>query len=348
MRSVLEGYRDAGLFTRWQADVVWSHREGNLIQRALSAAGALVRVAGLLLRRRVDILHCHAAMRGSFWRKALFAGMGKAAGVPVVFHLHGSEFKQFYSHLGGVGKSLVRLILTHVDCVLVLSRSWADFLTEIAPRAKVEILPNFVAVPSYWRAAACESRTDSVASEVHVLFLGLVGQRKGVFDLLPAMKRALVQAPHLRLTIGGNGDLAAAQSAAKDLGVDTAVNLVGWVSGLQKFALLQSSDFYVLPSHNEGLPMSILEAMSYGLPVVSTRVGGIPELIDHGRDGLLIEAGDVEALADALVQLGNNPSLRHQMSSAARSKIEDSYSVGAVLPRLEQIYRSLSTRREVR
>lgn len=341
MRSVLDGYRDSGLFERWDAQVVWSHREGSVFQRMLTALSAVFRVFWLVSLGKVKLMHCHAAMRGSFWRKALFAKIAHLYGVPVVFHLHGSEFKSFYANQGQLGKRIIRNTFAAADVVIVLSPSWAEFVRTIAPRANTRVLPNFVKISRTNEADRFEVSRPAENGSVTALFLGLVGDRKGVFDLLPALKAARQHAPNLKLIIGGNGEVSRAEETALTLGVSDAVHFAGWVSGDEKNDLLKRADFFVLPSHNEGLPVSLLEAMSHGLPVISTKVGGIPELVTHEQDGILIDAGDVLALTEALIKLAKGDSLRNRMSQAGREKVQKFYSVDAVLPELEGIYRGL-------
>jgi len=129
---------------------------------------------------------------------------------------------------------------------------------------------------------------------------------------------------------------------AAELGLGDAVEILGWVGGYRKNELLAAADIFVLPSYNESLPISLLEAMSWGVPVISTTVGGIPELIRDGTDGFLIEAADVPALTRALAELADDADLRERMGSAGRSQVAESFSREAVLPRLEQLYADIS------
>lgn len=341
MLSVVEGYRNDGIFDRWNVLLISPHVEAGLLKRLAIAAGAMLRFLGLLMRRKVDLVHCHAAMKGSFWRKSLFALLSRAAGVPVIFHLHGSEMKTFVRAQPNGIQRLIGWILSRQSVVVVLSQSWADYVHSISPEAKVQILPNYVPLPEL------STTPEAVGSKVKLLFLGLVGMRKGVYDLLPAFKEASQSSSDLELTIGGNGEVDRAQALAGELGVADQVRFAGWVSGDDKVRLLRDADIYVLPSYNEGLPVSILEAMSWGVPVISTRVGGIPELISHGQDGMLIEAGDRDALAAAILHLAASAPVRHAMGLAARNRVAAGYSKAVVLPQLEGIYADLTDRKPV-
>jgi glycosyltransferase involved in cell wall biosynthesis len=333
MRSVVEGYAADGLFSRWNVLLLNSHVEGGLTLRLVTATKAFLQLTGLLVRRKVSLVHCHAAMKGSFWRKSLFALAARMAGVPVLFHLHGSEMKTFVDKQPALLQRLIAWILEKQSIVIVLSESWLLYVKSIAPQATVIILPNYVNLPNLSGKV-----TDS--NDIGVLFLGLVGTRKGVYDLLPAFKQALTQAPELRLVIGGNGEVEKARTLAAELNIEDRVVFAGWVSGEDKVSYLQHAQIYVLPSYNEGLPVSLLEAMSWQIPVISTRVGGIPEQVRDGVDGILINAGDQGSLAAAIVKLAKNTNMRLEMGIAARDQVARVFSKDVVLPELENLYRS--------
>lgn len=335
---MVEAYEADGLFARW--NIVWlrSHREGGLLTRLASGGSSLLRFVGLLMLGRVAVVHCHAAMKGSFWRKSIFALLARAAGVPVVFHLHGGVMKAFVARQPVVLQRLIALILEKQSVVLVLSQSWASYVKSIAPRATVTVLPNYVVVPD---RVEYEQEGTSPRASVDVLYLGVINAAKGIYDLLQAFKIALEGSPDLRLIIGGKGEVEQAQAYARQLGIESRVVFAGWVTGQQKTALLRQAQIFVLPSYNEGLPISILEAMSWRLPIISTRVGGIPEVVREGQDGLLITPGDQQSLAIALMSLSQDFSLRQAMGESARRQIEKHYSKEVVLPVLDDIYRSL-------
>lgn len=340
MRAVVEGYQADGIFDRWNVVLLNPHAEDTLAARLKMAASALLRFLVLLISRQVALVHCHSAMRGSFWRKSIFALLARAFGIPVLFHLHGSEMKTFVNSQPRVLQGLIAWILSKQTVVVVLSKSWLEYIEGIAPTARVEILPNYVNLPTLH--SPVEAANHGLTN---VLFLGLVGVRKGVYDLLPAFKKALASAPDLRLTIGGNGEVDKAQALAQELGISDKVHFAGWVSGADKLRLLSQAQVYTLPSHNEGLPVSLLEAMSWNVPVVTTRVGGIPELVRDGVDGLLIDAGDQEALANALADLALNVDRRTIMGIEARSQVERTFSAGVVIPRLDGLYRAVLSKR---
>jgi glycosyltransferase involved in cell wall biosynthesis len=138
--------------------------------------------------------------------------------------------------------------------------------------------------------------------------------------------------------LGGDGELEQARHYANKLDVAHRVECLGWVTGEHKRALLARCTVFVLPSYNEGQPMSVLEAMAAGTPVLSTRTGGVPDAVTDGVNGLLVEAGDVEALSAALSVLLSNEALRRRLGQCARDRVRDAFSTDVLLPQLEEIY----------
>jgi len=335
MLSVIESYRVDGLFDRWGVRLFSPHDEGSLARRLRLAAVEILRFTVEILTHRVTLVHCHAAELGSFWRKSIFGLLARARRIPVLFHLHGAEMKDFYDAQVAPVRRLISWILERYSAVVVLSPSWADWVRSVAPKARVFVLHNYVRMPASQGRRAGEG-------PIKVLFLGIIGHRKGVYDLLPAFADARATVPGMKLLVGGNGEVDQARMRAAELGLGDSVEFLGWVGGDRKNELLAAADIFVLPSYNEGLPISLLEAMSWGVPVISTTVGGIPELIRDGTDGYLIEAGDVPALARRLAELAGDPDLRRRMGRAGREQVAESFSREAVLPRLEQLYADIS------
>jgi glycosyltransferase involved in cell wall biosynthesis len=335
MRAVVEGYRDDGLFYRYPIRWVVTNCEGSLWQRLGVLARAYWSVCAMLLCGQVSAVHSHMAMRGSFWRKTLFNVTARGFGVPILVHLHGSEFKTFYAKQPRWRQRYIEREFERCHQVLVLSQSWAEFVRSISPSARVTILPNYVRMPTQ------SATVEASSGRVNLLFLGEIGVRKGIYDLIPAVAKALATVPGLKLQVGGNGEVEKARAATREKCVDSHVDFLGWVSSDLKIKAIQEAHIYILPSHNEGLPISILEAMSHGLPVIATRVGGIPELVRDGIDGLLVDAGDVEALAEAIVTLARSPRQRRAMGDAARARVSQHFSDASVLPLLYNVYDEL-------
>jgi glycosyltransferase involved in cell wall biosynthesis len=330
--SVACTYEAAGLFSNWPVLYLNSHVEGSKVQKLLAALSALKTFVILLLFGRVKVLHIHVARGTSFWRKSLFILLAYAARCPVFIHLHSGGFPEFYwRKCGLIQKRLVRFVLDHADCLIVLSSQWWALLDGITKNKRIVKIPNFI-IDDQNEPPACKRETNSV------LFLGRLSEEKGFFDLLQAAAIVAQHIPGFRLYCGGEGDVNAVMLRVSELGIADNVELLGWVEEAQRHGLLCRVAAFVLPSYVEGLPMAVIEAMSKGTPVVASNVGGVPDVIEDGKDGLLVRAGDVAGIAQALITLLEDSTARVRLGAAGRQKVARQFSASCVLPVLERLY----------
>jgi glycosyltransferase involved in cell wall biosynthesis len=328
---VVASYRATGLFDDWGVRYLVSYRGRALGLQLRTIIGALASAALSLVTRRVALLHVHSASRGSFWRKSLFCLLARALGVPYVFHIHSGEFEVFYrEECGAIAQRWVRWVLRQAASVVVLTPGWEAAVAAIEPAARLRVIPNPVAVPAH---VAVRSRTVG-----RVLFLGRLRASKGVWDLLSALPAVLARHPGARFCLAGDGDLEGVRLAARRLGVDHAVELPGWIDGERKAKAIAEAELLVLPSHYEGLPICVLEAMAAALPVVATAVGGIPFALDEGRCGVLVPSANAQALAAALIGALENQTLREQLATRAHSRAKALFSEQAVCKLVAQTW----------
>lgn len=331
--SVVGVLRDDGLFAREGVVYIATHADGRRLDKLGSALRGLWRVALACTMRRPAIVHVHCASGASFLRKSLVLWMARLGGARTICHLHGGGLRR-YAQLdaGPLLRRWIRHTLEASSCVIALSPGWAAFAHECAPRARVEVLPN--PVPLAPRAAG-------QAEAGRILFLGRVEAAKGVDDLLAACARLAGRHPGLRLVLAGAGELEWARRRAAELGIAGRVETPGWLDAGARQAELARAWLFCLPSHAEGLPMAMLEAMAAGVPVVATRVGAIPEAVGDGVEGLLVPARDAAALALAIGRLLDDRMLHARLACAARGAVERHYSTAVVCARLAALYARL-------
>lgn len=334
VRAVVSGYVDGGLFERYDCVYVTSHRAGSGWVKIFTALKAWVRVALLLRKLDAPLVHVQTASRASFWRKAVVCLMARAAGRPYIVHLHGGGFSRFYEHeCGRIGQRLIRSILAHAALVIALSEEWRERLLKICPTARVEILHNAVRIPDADRSQACAERNPTL------LFLGHLLPEKGIYELVKAFAQIAQRFPDLKLVLGGVGEADAVRKLAGQLGIAERVELPGWLGPESKNAALAASTIFLLPSYHEGMPMALLEAMSWGVPVIATPVGGIPQIVTQEVNGLLIPPADIAALRAAIERLLEDPTLRVRLGNAARTTIVSGFSLEDAMRKLDNIYR---------
>lgn len=308
---------------------------GSKLVKGWYALLALVRTWCILkFDSRVEIVHIHGAANASFDRCRMFVNLAKRLGKKVILHEHAADFVEYYN--GAEDKKMITETLHKCDALIVLSRSWMDYFASIGmARNKTFVLNNIVSPPTI----VPNNKTED--GKLHLMYMGEISKRKGGFDLLRAIagnkdyfKDKLV------LRMGGNevdGDIKAYIRENELYGF---VTYEGWISGQKKIECLNWEDVYILPSYNEGLPIAILEAMAYSHPVISTPVGGIPEVIKDGKNGKLVKPGDVEGIAEAIKYYIDNKDRIAVEGNNAYSVVKDFFP-NRVFGNLTSIYKRL-------
>lgn len=334
IRAVVQGYIDGGLFDRIPCTYVATHRYGPAWVKAGAALAGWSRVAVLLHTLDAPLVHVQLASRASFWRKSVVCGLARLARRPYLLHVHGAEFMQFYEKESRpAAQRMIRAVLAHAALVIALSEEWRVRLARICPEARIEVLGNAVPLP-----APDQVRRDEEPRPT-LLFLGEVSRRKGVYDLVRALALAAQRVPQLRLVCGGAGEIEQVRRLAAQVGAADRIECLGWLDACGKRAELARASAFVLPSYAEGMPMALLEAMSWSLPVITTPVGGVPQVIAHEANGLLVQPGDTDALAAAIVRLMQSPAERARLGAAARATVAARFSLQASIEHLLAIYR---------
>ena len=289
------------------------------------------------------IVHIHAAADGSFWRKEKVVNLAKKMGRKVVLHIHASRFKDFYNESSVQKKQWIVSTLNKADVLICLAESWRKWFEGIGvDPEKIVVLHNITSFPKI------EGSKIPVVKEgfklnrpVRFLFMGEIGPRKGVFDIIRGLaghKDELLGKMELR--IGGNKNEEQLRNAIRDGGLENVVKFEGWVSGDKKIEMLNWADVYILPSFNEGLPISILEAMSYSMPIISTAVGGIPEVVETGVNGIIVTPGEDEEIYSAMAKYWEMPELIETQGKESFKRAE-TYLPDYVLNHLKKIYENI-------
>lgn len=310
---------------------------GNKAVKACYAASAIMRMATLLtLDRRIRIVHIHGAANASFYRCRIFINLAKALGRKVILHEHAADFKIF--HDTAPDQNGITSTLNRCDRLIVLSDYWRQYFTSIGVSPdRITVLNNIVSPP----APVAEPSGNRPDNRLRVLYLGEISDRKGCFDLLRAIADDREYfASRIILRIGGNEVNGNIRQFIHDNRLEEFVTYEGWISGTKKEDMLHWQDTYILPSYNEGLPIAILEAMAHSRPVISTPVGGIPEIVESGVNGMLVTPGDRDAIASALRYYIDHPDKIRQHGDAGFRKVSG-YMPEAVFSRLTEIYTDL-------
>lgn len=313
-----------------------THCDGSAATKIKHFLRGWARLVADLVRHPNTLYHFHVSTRGSLVRKTLCAILVKAFGRPLVFHIHSGLYRDYYEQGGALRRFFIRRALKLADLIIVLSPEWATFFHRLAPRTEISVVANAVTIPilptgDRW----------PLNGRWRIAMLGRLGKNKGTFDLVEALAKTGIDA---ELHLAGDGDLAATQSLADNLGIGDRVVLRGWIGADERAALLSGAQIFALPSYAEGLPMALLEAMSYGLPVVTCPVGGIASTVRDNENGILIRPGDVPAIVEALKQLRCRPDDCKRLGDAARGTIIERFDARAFCESLKELHTRLAAR----
>lgn len=310
--------------------------DGTRAQRLRVGVAGMVRGAVAIARGDVDVLHVHLSHGGSVIRKAPILWAARLRGVPAVIHGHSYDFGGWLAGKPALARRLVRAALPAQRWLVLGAGLAEEYRVALGlPADRVKVLYNPVPPSPVPRPDDSSVRLEAVA-------FGRLGVRKGSYDLVAAVAALDSEVRDaLHVTLAGDGEVAEVRAAVTAAGLDQAISVLDWLDPTERDALLAAGQVFVLPSYDEGLPMALLEAMAAGLAPVTTPVGGIPEAVTDGVDGLLVQPGDVEALAAALTRLVTDPRLRADLAAGARRRSED-FAIDAWHARLSALWTSLA------
>lgn len=312
--------------------------EGSKLKRILFFLKGVVRYIKRLIKNDFDIVHIHMSYKGSFFRKFIIVKLSKLFNKKTIIHLHGSEFEVFYNKSNKIIKKLIKDILQSCNLVIVLGEMWKGIIEDIAPDSNIRVFNNAVNIPDYtviWNK-----------DKINVLFLGVLIKRKGIYDLIEAIRLlnedGIIKEKNINFIIGGTGpEEEGIKNKINEYNLEFCIEMTGWVSGDLKEELFKKSQIFILPSYNEGLPMAILEAMSYGIPVISTNVGSISEAVIDKKTGYLINPYNFIELKDNLIKSIFNENDWTTMSKEARISIINKFSEKRYFEEMEVIYKRM-------
>jgi glycosyltransferase involved in cell wall biosynthesis len=290
----------------------------------------------LLRKERVDVIHAHK-FGSNIWGVVF----GRLCGVPVVVtHEHGWSFE-------GWAKTIMdrELIARGSNALIAVSREDRRRMIElekISPETAV-FVPN--GIPALPQPSGRDVRAELGigAEDPVVTTVGFLRQPKAMDVLIEGASRIAPRFPGLKVLIVGEGaDRPVYEALIDRLGVQDTVKLLGLRSDVPD--LLRASDVAVLSTNSEGSPLSVMEYMDAGLPVVATRVGGIPDLIEHGVHGLLVEPQDAAGLGDAIARLLSDPDEARQMGKRGRERRQREFDIDVMVDNLQNLYLELFSR----
>lgn len=313
-----------------------SHRFDTRVNQLLLTVKSFVEIFFKLVgNRNIKIVHIHTASYRSFYISSFYVLISKLFGRKVILHLHGGEFFQFFSK----NPHYVKYILSKSDFILCVSKFFLNNFKDEEIKKRVHVLYNPVECPMKVRRKSIFEKNEK--RKVNVTFMGTIDDNKGIFKLLELLSENKEYYQNRCIfNIAGIGEVRRLKELLTMNSLNSFVKYLGWIEKEEKEKVLLSTDIYIQPSQFESLGIAIIEAMSYGIPVVASKVGGIPEVVDHGLNGLLFDYYDFDQFDKYLRDLIETPSLRKALGEKAIIK-SSMFTYLAFEKNLCRIYKSL-------
>lgn len=335
MLTVIENYlNDREFIKKTNMIYIPTVTNSSRIIKALFFIKSLIKIIYYIKLKKIDIIHIHMAEKGSVFREGIIVIVGKMFGCKTMIHMHGAMIEDWYLKQSVCIQNIINRIFENADKILVLGKKWSEFFEKIVrDKAKIQVLYNAVKVPE-------ENRYNNSAKQI--IFLGLLLKRKGIDDFLQAAQnikdkfKTPIKIKLYGIDIEGN-----INEKIKKFQLDDLVEYCGWLTEEKKEWCFSNTLINVLPSYNEGLPMTILETMSYGIPNITTKIAAIPEAIRNEEDGVLISPGDVEALSCEILKMACNSEMRQKYSENAYRRMKNEFDIKQHIDKLYSIYLNL-------
>ena len=270
----------------------------------------------LLIKKEIMIVHIHGSHKGSFLRKYLIFKVCNIFKKKIVYHIHSGTYHLFFEQSNRFLKQKIVKLIEKSNGIIVLSESWKHYFQETFDIQNIFVIPNIIANPQNVEAKFKNS------GRLRIIYLGKIFKEKGIYDLLDCIiENYDTYVDKVSFIIAGNGEAEKIETY-KNLDSKGIISFVGWVINEQKNELLLNSDVLILPSYNEGLPVSVLEGMSYKMPIIATSVGGIPEIVVDGFNGKIVTPGNLKEIHEAITFYLKNRNLIsiHGENSFKRAK----------------------------
>lgn len=335
MTTVVNGFINRD-FEKFDLIYIPTHIEDKKNKQILFFIIAFIKIIFTLFFNDISIVHIHVSERGSFIRKNYISNFAKLLEKKVIIHMHGAEFKEFYNTSNENVKKKIISFLKKADKVIVLGESWNEFVKGLDRNIKTVIMPNFV--------KCIEEKAKFNSNEVKILFLGVLIKRKGIFDLVEAIKLLLDENINrdIKVIVAGSGiEEERVKEEVIRLNMEKYFEFIGWIDDSKKREILKGVQIFTLPSYNEGLPVAILEAMSYGLPIISTSVGSIEDAVINEYNGIIIEPGNIVHLKKSIKELIYNHDKWKEYSLNSKKIIKDNYNEEDYFVKISNLYEEL-------
>jgi len=316
----------------FKVDIFETYIDGNVLKRLVYSFFQCLKFKFSRQWKKYDLFHIHMASNMSTYRKMWLCKILRKHNKPFVIHIHGAEYEDFYKSQSIKNQKRITDFLNSAQKVIVLSNFWKELFENDLKVNNCLVLNNCIDNELYFKCFK-----QNIGETISFLYLGRIGQRKGIWDLVESIRMLNRNEYHLKVFVAGDGEISTLNSVVTKYDLNDIIEVVGWADQKKKEELLSKTDVLVLPSYNEGLPMSILEAMAAGKLIISTSVGSIPEVVKNRENGYIINPGDILELKNRLEMCFDKANLRVIQKNNIKL-IQKEYSISRFEDSIIEIY----------
>lgn len=326
--SVVKAYEEGEHWSDFHCRWIQTHVDKGILWKLIYAVRGFLEY--LFFLPGADIVHIHVGEPPSALRKLVFFRLAKWLKKKLIVHYHSFSSD---TTINGEHSDRYRKLFCGADVVIVLSNYWKEAVDEKFHLGdRIKVIYNPCPTITY---------TQKYEKTKSILYAGTLNQRKGYADLIMAFAKIAFKHPDWKITLVGNGEVEQARALAREMKIETQVELLGWISGENKDKAFKEASVFCLPSYAEGFPMAVLDAWAYGLPVITTPVGGIPDVAIDGENMLLFKPGDINTLAEKLDLIMSDESLRCKLSASSIKMAFEKFNIDTITAQVAEIYESL-------
>lgn len=304
---------------------------GSKIKRIKKMLEGYLKILICLTTIEIDIVHIHMAEKGSVYRKGVIIRLAKLFGKKVVVQMHAGPILSWYDNLSPNKKKIVKKIFDSSDRMLVLGDYWKKQIATIIENEKIDVLYN---------GSECPIDNPYNVEGKDILYLGLLKKTKGTYDLVDAIKLIDDVLPEdIKVYLCGVDETGEMMQYVVNQGLQNRIELPGWIDKNTRLELFKNTQMCVLPSYFEALSMTVIESMCYGIPMVTTNISTMPELLGDEID--LVEPGDIQGLSKLILKYTRNKEIRLKVSNIEYSRAKSKFDVNAIMKRTVNIYNGI-------
>jgi glycosyltransferase involved in cell wall biosynthesis len=327
--AVIKAHKKSNFWEEWNCIWIETHIDKSYLMKIFYFIKSFIKFLHFI--NKTSLIHCHLSGPISVIRKLPFLIIAKLVDIPIIIHFHA------FSSKSNIPKNYIKfysVVFDMAEKIIVLSENWKDGILKDFKydTNKVKVIYN-----------PCTNVLPKMTKECkkYILYAGTLNERKGYKDLIKAFSKIAYNYPDWKLVFAGNGEIEEGKTLAKKLNIYDQVIFKGWVIGDDKHKLFSQASIFCLPSYAEGFPMAVLDAWAYALPVVSTPVGGIPDVAIHGENMLLCEPGNINCLARNLKLLIDDDKMRKKLIKASIEFSTGKFSISSISKDWNRLYNNL-------